>query len=119
MAVPSFKVSMGTLQCVKSTSGSGSDDCYLQYNGVTFWGPQTLDPGNGHGIGTGFDVYSVGGTIVIELWDKDWPSNDDHIGSWEVPGQLGTYDPEFVPGPDCDDAKYTLSHVHVASLPQK
>ncbi len=55
----------------------GSDELYIKVNGTKQWEKGNVDPRELHAIDRGYDFR---GHIDIELFEDDWPDDDDNLG---------------------------------------
>lgn len=81
-----------------------SDDIYILVNGKDIGFYKQMKTGQGATIDK---FVNFSGFAVIELFDKDWNSNDDKIGSFTITGGALAGDTRYLSG---NESEYLLAY---------
>lgn len=87
------KIKIKALQCILNDEVD-KDEVYLKYNGKKIWPLgmyKQINSGEKLKVDKSFDHSE--GTIEIELWDFDYLSKNDHLGTFKMKpdGDRGTF----------------------------
>ncbi len=105
------KLKLISLHCTKTEDDFGADEPYIKVNGLTVWGPGSLNDGQTADLTVDCPPFDAQLGQAVELWEQDNPpfDPDDFLGSFVLtapPAGVNTQTHHYTG----DESDYTLTY---------